>query len=307
MAEKKPKKQQDAKVPKNKKVETVTTQAVDASVERPKPLGIVTNGHLINDGQPIPRLRRKVAIVGFAPSSMELVRAFFGDPEFEIWSINQLYIAFPEIVKYTTRWFQIHPRTEYDTAVRDHKHHDWLQQQKDFPIYMQKQEPDVPMSIPFPRDEIVHEFGQYFTNSISWEIALAIQEGFEQIHIYGVDMATDEEYQDQRPSCEYFIGWARGRGIKVHVPTESDLLKAFWLYPFEDDSQFRGKIEGRRKELRTRVNQLANQEQGAHDTRLQMLGALENMNYVKRAFFNTRTRWERPILLSDVKKKEDQP
>ncbi|MFH0957705.1 MAG: hypothetical protein V1897_03290, partial [Pseudomonadota bacterium] len=177
---------------------------------------MVTNGHVLVPGG-IPRLRSKVAIVGFAPSSMADARVYFGDPAFEIWGINQLYIAFPAMAKHATRWFQIHTRREYDAAVRDHAHHKWLSEQTLFPIYMQGRDPEVPMSIPFPKDEIVNIFSRYFTNSISWEIALAIYEGFKEIHIYGVDMSTDAEYREQRPSCEYFVGWAKALGINVVI------------------------------------------------------------------------------------------
>lgn len=38
-------------------------------------------------------------------------------------------------------------------------------------------------------------------------------------------MAADDEYGYQRPNCEYLIGLARGRGIKVVIPDESPLCK----------------------------------------------------------------------------------
>jgi hypothetical protein len=40
-----------------------------------------------------------------------------------------------------------------------------------------------------------------------------------------VDMRADEEYSYQRANCEYLIGLARGKGIKVHIPEVSPLLK----------------------------------------------------------------------------------
>jgi len=260
-------------------------------------LGFVT-------GTNIKRTRKKVAIVGFAPSSMTDVRALFGDPDFEIWGLNQLYVSFPMITQYATRWFQIHNRQSYDQAVRDHKHHDWLAAQTAFPIYMQKGEPDIPCAVTYPWQLMLNEFGDYFTNSISWEIALAIHEGFEAIHIYGVDMAQDEEYQNQRPSCEYFIGLARGGGIDVYVPAKSDLCKTMWLYPLEDDAKFRTKIEGRRVELRQRVDELAAQEAMCHDQRMQLIGALENMNYINKCW-NVSSRemaLDKPHDLSNIEK-----
>jgi len=237
-------------------------------------------------GTNFPRTRDKVAIVGFAPSSMTDVRCLFGDPEWEIWGLNQLYISFPAIVEHATRWWQIHHRHDYDRAVRDHKHHDWLAQQRRFPIYMQEQIGDIPLSVPLPFKDIVSAFpyGNYMTNSISWEIALAIMEGFKTIHVYGVDMAQDEEFFEQRPSCEYWAGIAVGRGIDFYIPTKSDLLKTAWMYPIETDSPMRIKIDSRRKELRQRVNETHAQKQAMNDQEMQLLGALENMNYIEKCW-----------------------
>ncbi len=255
-----------------------------------KAYGLVTNGHLLKDfPNGVPRTRRKVAIVGFAPSSMLDVSVLFEDKDFEIWGINQLYLAYKSVVPHTTRWFQIHHRESYDQAVRDHKHHDWLKEQTKFPIYMQRQEETVPMSIPYPKDEIVEHFGLYFTNSISWMLALAIYEGFEAIHIYGVDMAQDDEYREQRPSVEWLIGWAQallGRE-KVYIPAQSDLMKTAWLYPFEEDSPIRAKIESRRNELINRRNQLQGQLNNMHAELMNINGAAENMNYVEKAWLSS--------------------
>ena len=143
----------DIQVPKKKPV-AKDVKKVDA------PMGFVT-------GTDMPRTRNKVAIVGFAPSSMMDVQHHFEDPDYEIWAINQLYVAFPVIVEHATRWFQIHHRHSYDqTVTRDHSHHDWLTKQTKFPIYMQNKEPDVACSVPFPKDLIMKHFGNYFTTSI---------------------------------------------------------------------------------------------------------------------------------------------
>lgn len=265
--------------------------------EQPKILGYMTNTeHLSEDGKGIPRVCDEVAIVGFAPSTMEDVQFLFGKPNCEIWPLNQLYIAWPRICpenrmperQNVTRWFQIHHRHSYDQTInRDHSHHDWLTQQKNFPIYMMDKEPDIPASCKFPKEELLDTFRRYFTNSISWEIALAIHEGFKKIYIYGVDMAQDSEYAFERPSVEYFCGFAEGRGIELVVPEKSDLLKSAWLYPFEDDSPIRTKLGTRRDELRQRMNQISMTEQQTHDERMQLLGALENMNYCERAYLTS--------------------
>jgi hypothetical protein len=45
-------------------------------------------------------------------------------------------------------------------------------------------------------------------------------------------MIHDSEYGHQKPSCEYYLGIARGRGLKVILPPESDLLKATTRYGY---------------------------------------------------------------------------
>ena len=163
-------------------------------VKEPEILGYMTGTeHLSEDGKGIPRYCDEVAIVGFAPSTMEDAQFLFGKQNCEIWALNQLYVAWPRIVpenrmpekRNVTRWFQIHHRHSYDQTIgRDHSHHEWLCKQKDFPIYLMDRESDVPVSCKFPKDLLLGKFRRYFTNSISWEIALAIYEGFKKIYIY---------------------------------------------------------------------------------------------------------------------------
>jgi len=105
--------------------------------------------------------------------------------------------------------------------------------------------------------------------------------------VYGVDMAQDSEWQFERPSVEFFLGWAKGAGINLVLPQKCDLLKTAWLYPFEDDSPMRIKFNSRRGELRDRITQAGMTEQNAHDERMQLLGALENMNYIEKAWMKS--------------------
>jgi hypothetical protein len=151
---------------------------------------------------------------------------------------------------------------------------------------MQAKNDDVPMSIEFPKDILLKKFRRYFTNSISWEIALAIYEGFKEIFIFGVDMATDGEYAFERPSVEYFCGYAEGAGCKLVIPDKSDLLKSFFLYPYEDASTFKIKMDARRAELDQRVAELSAQEQHIRDQKNQMIGARSDNDYVDRCWFN---------------------
>lgn len=195
--------------------------------------------------------KKKVAILGYTPSRE---MAPFTDPEFEIWGINDLYKHLPK----WDRWFELHTATQiqYEHVAKEGPRQisSWEANKIDLakmqcPVYMQEKHDDIPNSVKFPLDNIIKHFescfldtdhARYFNNTISYLVAFAIIEEYEEIHIYGVDMATtmaDGEYAHQRPSCEFWLGVAAGRGIKIHIPQESDLLKTRFLYAYEDEKK----------------------------------------------------------------------
>jgi hypothetical protein len=233
----------------------------------------------IETGEATPPPLKKVAIVGF---SQHKVEAPYADPSFEIWGLNDLHESIPR----WNRWFEMHS----DKQIKDYcsrkagvPYLEGLASLK-CPVYMQKPRPEVPTSVRYPIEDMMAKFGNYFTNSISYMLALAIDEGYQVIHVYGVDMAQDSEYGQQRPSCEFFLGVARGRGCEIFLPKTSDLLKVRWLYGYEDEIQsswdsrvdeiYAG-IQGRRKQAEI-------QQQQAREACLQYLGAEDAIRTLKR-------------------------
>ena len=90
------------------------------------------------------------------------------------------------------------------------------------------------------------------------------------------------EYAAQRPSCEYFLGIAVGRGIKVTIPTTSDLLAARGLYGFDTDSgQFREKWRNRTAELQQRLTNKEAQANQAMCESHYLRGALDSQRYYR--------------------------
>ena len=70
----------------------------------------------------------------------------------------------------------------------------------------------------YPIEEVKKEFGvDYFSNTLDYAIALAILKGYESIDLYGCNMETGTEYAHQKPSCEFWIGVAIGRGVRVNI------------------------------------------------------------------------------------------
>jgi len=224
------------------------------------------------------RDKNKIAIVGFAPT---WVKAPFDDPEFEIWACNEFYM----LKKRIDMLFELHPRHELENKDRNKEHVKALGELK-CPILMQKHFDDIPLSIPFPKDYIVEKYGTYFTNTISWQIALAIDLGFQEIHLYGINMANDEEYKSQRPSVEYFVGLARGKGIKVVIPDECDICKSWLLYGFDDEL---GSVMAHRlKHFMDENREKQRQAQAAAEQNIatmhQAIGMVNATHYLMKAF-----------------------
>ena len=240
-----------------------------------------------------------VAIVGFTDHRDQALAI----PEnFERWGINELY-RYMDVGKFH-RWFEIHKRDEID---KDEKH---LEALKKFPlpIYMQEEYPDIPSSRKFPKLEVEQDIpdldlGAYKTSSIAWMLGLALKERFKEIHVYGVDMAQQTEYQEQRPACEFLLGVAAGRGIKIHVPATSDLLKAIGQYGYGiEGSLFTAKLDERKtwlnkerdnylkgiKQLESQRDQMMaqyNEKRGQAEIQLRHIeGAIQDVEYWKRSW-----------------------
>lgn len=214
------------------------------------------------------KLRDKLAIVGWAQTTRE--QAPWDDPAFDIWGVNELGIMLPG--KRWTAWFNLHARGPLDRAVHaevmpwlgqgaatlnrlneiPEERVAWLAEQT-VPVYMLQHWDDIPMSQPFPFSRVFRAFGNYMTSTIAYELALALLLEYKEIHLYGIDMATDSEYWYQRPCVEWLLGVAMGRGIKVHIPRESSLFKAPFVYALEDppgdnDIVSRGLVQKRIKD-----------------------------------------------------------
>lgn len=199
--------------------------------------------------------KKKVAIVGFAPSTRD--KAPYNNPEWEIWVLNEYFTILPnEGANNITRWFEIHQR---DTVLNSSRSNDYIDKLKasKVPIMMCEKYDDIPMSVAYPLDDIIKALGtDYFTNSISYMVAQAVYENYDEIAIYGVDMAQDEEYAKERPSVEYFVGFARAKGIPVYIPPESDICKVPFYYGFQEQSASKicRTIDPKRNDLQNRIN-----------------------------------------------------
>lgn len=212
--------------------------------------------------------REQVAILGFASST--LGEAPVHDEAWEIWGLNQLWNMIPR----WDVWFDLHP---WHDTLPDHPHVSWLRQQTK-PIVMQRHIPDVPASIPYPKDEIVSHFGTYFTSSIAWMLALAIAQGYPVIGVWGVDMLGDGEYAFQRACCDYYIGYARALGRTVILPHGSALARSQGLYGYDYVEPW---SQRRAKRLAKRLRILHDQKDEALKAIYMLDGALAELKEVQ--------------------------
>lgn len=153
----------------------------------------------------------KVAIIGLAPSTHGF--APWDDPTWEKWGLpwDELGWGFMK------RHFEMH-----DQRLLTGEH---SQRSKDYPERL-KECAMLYTQDNYPFDAVAESIGKaYWNSSIAYAMALAIHEGAQEIAIYGVDMDGTDEYAYQRPNMEYLIGFARGKGIKVHIPAESALCR----------------------------------------------------------------------------------
>jgi hypothetical protein len=174
----------------------------------------------------------KIAIVGTAAHA---AKAPWSDPSWEIWAANV------GKVPRWDRWFDLHDDASIDTYPG---HREFLESQTK-PVYRQSN---------YPLDAMVAKYGTwFFTSTISYMLALALEEGPEEIGIWGVDLAHETEYVRQRPGARFFIQTARMRGVKITMPEEAEVAVPGILYCFDKPSLLQVKARARVDELRGRM------------------------------------------------------
>ena len=152
------------------------------------------------------------------------------DSDVEIWGINDNAMK----LKRFDVLFDIHSLDWIKSKERDEGYYDWLCK-LDKPVIMQKHFEDIPTSEEFPYKDYVNKYGEIFFSSFDWMMAYAIEKGYKDIQLYGIDMAVQEEFLYQRPSAMYWIGLARGLGVKIAIQEDS-ALNTKSLYGFSDSS-----------------------------------------------------------------------
>jgi hypothetical protein len=240
----------------SKKVKKTKAETVEpvAPAEEPRPL--------------------KIALIGTAPTSRGL--APYEDPSWTIWACSPGNMG---LVPRADAWFEVHGNLLFpENKKYGEPYIEWLKKLP-MPVYMHGQQ-WVPNAKTFPKDALVQKYGDsFFTSSFAWMMAFAIECGADEISLYGIDMASRNEYILQRPGFFFFKWIAEQRGIKVTAPHESDIMQPPGLYGYADCTPMGRKITARRIEMQQRLNALR-QERDQHIQQITYLeGAAEDLDY----------------------------
>jgi len=224
--------------------------------------------------------KRKIAICGTADS---LAAAPFADKD---WTV---YICAPCLTYTTTkRWdlvFEVHDEnyvTDKVIAERLNK--------ADCTVMMQKHYEQIPKSEPYPLEKVAEGYHKNFTNTIAFMIAYAVYEhklhgDVAEIGVWGVNMAANEEYNFQRPSCEYWLGIAEANGIKVVVHGDnSAVLKCHTIYGYDREWMFMREARTRKKQLEIGEKELNQKVEEMKQHFWQQQGALKDVDWFLRKY-----------------------
>ncbi len=215
--------------------------------------------HTTATAHPEPAVLKRCALIGTAQSWKH---APWPDRTLEKWTLNDGYLLG---VPYTDRHYDLHPfhqMTFRDPAnrvpqgevpvgayLRPANHLEWLKT-RPMPVYLAQARPEWPTTRTFPTQAVLDYFAPYWplrlartgtveagpdyeVSTPSWMLMHAIMEGYREIHVYGIHLATEWEYVQQRPNFEFLLGIAAGKGIKIVLPAATPICQASYRYAFE--------------------------------------------------------------------------
>ncbi len=170
----------------------------------------------------------KIGILGSAPSFHQ---APFSDPSWDLWACN-----IGDVPRWD-RWFDLHDDASIDTYLG---HREFLTTQAK-PVYTRQT---------YPLAAMAAKYGTwFFTSTIAYMLAMALEEGPEEIGLWGVDMADGTEWGGQKAGCRFFIQTARMQGIKVTMPDGCEIAVPGRLYSLEGRPWFEEKLLSQKAEL----------------------------------------------------------
>ena len=158
-------------------------------------------------------------------------------------------------------WFEIHKL--WNTAVVPGSDHAGFLRDCQMPVYMTDVVDEIPTSVAYPVDRFIEKFDlDYFTSTVAFMFAWVIdhidylveqrlredktrrtavatrklvREMYAEytVGVFGIDLAVGEEYVEQRPCAEYWLGQAMARNITFMISDKSALLMQRYRYGYD--------------------------------------------------------------------------
>lgn len=163
-------------------------------------------------------MKKSVVILGTGMTLSKFDKSEFNGSE--IWAVGSAFKLLKETDINVNKYFCLHKNEtlDFDGDIIDQKN--------------------------YPLESIISKFNsRFFTNSISYIIAFALYNEFDSISLFGVDMDSESEYEFERPSVSYWIGFARGLSKEVNIA--SDIDNPLFLYGFDDYSVLINRLKNR--------------------------------------------------------------
>lgn len=202
---------------------------------------------------------KRCAILGTAPTWKMCP---WGDRGLHIFGLNDAHVlGYPRV----DAWWDLHPPSHwffYDKAhpptadqvpvgtyLRPVGHKDWIKH-AGIPVFLHEARADWPTTVTFPKDKVldfwkpywplrmdrkgvISEGKDYEASSPAWMYMWAVMEGYREIGIYGIHLATEWEYLQQRPNLEFLMGVGAGLGVKHIIPARAPICQGTFQYGYE--------------------------------------------------------------------------
>lgn len=286
--------------------ETVTngSGALEGAIALTPPPEVIENGEDTSAAAPAPQKKeRKIAIFGTTPSRMQ--GPVKGDDGWERWTIgpggkdvhgwerlfeiHQIWpLGFGEIpedqdTSYLNDLSKVKPPQQIVTlqampaameewALGHGKSQKWL---KDHITG------DWSSNVVINRESLFDKYSRmWFSSSISYCIAMAIEEGATDIGCWGIDLESGEEYIAQHAGAKHFLDLARLAGINLHFPEGCGLIRDLSPYPDRYETHLAQTFEKKFNWLTHQMGQIEPQYEGSRMETYRTEGALLMMRKI---------------------------
>ena len=208
-----------------------------------------------------------------------------GSFTYDIWGINTALVN--DKVDRMDVCFEMHPKRYWGLQTVTDRLTDF-----DKRVVMQGHYDQIPKSEAYPREAIKKKYqldvmgdNIYVTNTITWMLLMALEEGYTDISLYGIHMAHDTEYAYQRASCSWVLGiihgWILdGKPYKLTIPPQSELLKAEYEYGFDEPTKAMQYLAGRKQGMQAGIDQASSQIKSLEISKWKTEGALSETVHI---------------------------